>query len=73
MCDDFFLFRTQKITIPQEVKNLKIVYNEITSIESKRRLLLFPVIDIVLKNQKTYKFIVFNQKYFMNHIPKQYK
>ena len=71
MLDDSFMFRAQKITIPQEVKNLKIMYNKIASIHYKRKFILFPVIEIELKNQKRYKFIVFNHKYFLSHMPQE--
>ena len=57
--DEEFCFFCDKITIADEYKRLRIPYDEIASV-SVKRVLLFPV----SKNDRTYKFVIFNKKAF---------
>lgn len=62
--DEEFCFFCDKITIADEYKRLRIPYDEIASV-SVKRVLLFPVAKIVSKNDRTYKFVIFNKKAFL--------
>lgn len=68
LTDKFFLFRCQKLSIPDELKRVEIQYSDIKKILYKRKLLIFPIIVIELYEGKTYKFILFNIKKFVRTI-----
>lgn len=72
--DDAFYFMCQKLTVPEEYKQLRLVYSDISSINFKRVLCILPMTTIELKSGKTYRFFIFNQKGFiksMNEISKK--
>jgi hypothetical protein len=59
LTDDYFIFRTQKVTIDIEFKFLKIEYNSIKNIKYSY-VLFFPIVEISLLGGRTYKFLIFN-------------
>ncbi len=65
LADDAFIFCCQKLTIPNEFKEIKISYSSIKKITRKSVLLIFPIIKIELTEGKTYKFLIFNVNRFL--------
>lgn len=65
LTDEEFCFFCNKITIADEYKRLRIPYNEIASVSVKMAALIFPVAKIVSKNDRTYRFVIFNKKGFL--------
>lgn len=59
-------FRAQKITLPEIYRNIVIDFSEISSIICKRKMILFPVVSVCLKEGVEHRFIVFNLRRFKN-------
>ena len=57
-------YKSGKVTIPKEYKNLEIKYSDIANV-SMGRLLVFPTVTVKMKLQKEFKFVVFARKRFM--------
>lgn len=68
LTDEEFCFFCNKITIADEYKRLRIPYHEIASVSVEMVALIFPVAKIVLKNDRTYRFVIFNKKGFLHSI-----
>lgn len=62
--DNAIIYKNQTLTLPDEYKNIIIPFCEIKEIKNGWTL-LFPAIIIYLKNQNTYKFIIFNRNKFL--------
>jgi hypothetical protein len=58
-------YRTNKLTVAKEYRNIEMKYSEIES-ASFGWLLIFPTVTIKMKNGTEYKFIVFGRKGFSN-------
>ena len=58
-------YRTGKLTIPAEYRNLQMKYTDISGVELGW-LLILPTVTIKMKNGKSYKFVVFNRKRFID-------
>lgn len=69
--DDGFRFRCQKLTIPDEYKNLWIPYGNIKSVLAAKWGLFLPTTVIETRNGKTYRFLIFNRKKFIRCIEEQ--
>lgn len=52
-------FRTQKLTVSEQYRNLILPLNEIKGISWKW--IVFPVATFSMKNRRQYKFIIFNK------------
>lgn len=52
-------FRTQKLTVSEQYRNLILPLNEIKGISWKW--IVFPVATFSMKNREQYKFIIFNK------------
>ena len=55
-------FRTQKLTVSEQYRNLILPLNEIKGISWKW--IVFPVATFSMKNREQYKFIIFNKWHF---------
>ncbi len=66
--DDAFYFLSQKLTIPEEYKCLRIPYEDIKSVSFRTVALLFPVAEIVRKDGKRYKFVIYGKKRFLKYM-----
>ncbi len=55
-------YRTGKVTVSENIRNLKIPYDDIKEITWKT--VLFPVATVSLKNNEDYRFLIFNKKRF---------
>ena len=52
-------YKTGKLTVPPELRNLRMEYRDIRDF-SKKWVLCFPVFTIAMKDGETYKFIIFS-------------
>ena len=60
-------YRTGKVTVPQEYRNLQMNYRDITGVAASRKF-GFPTVDIRLEGGREYRFLVFGQKRFLAHL-----
>ncbi len=67
--DEKMVYRTNKLTVSDKYRNLKIYFDNISSI-SCGRLLFFPTVTVELKTKESYKFIVFKRKKFVDILVK---
>ena len=58
-------YRTNKLTVSEKYRNLKMPIKDIIEITSGR-MLFFPTVTISLKHDYKYKFIIFNKKKFLS-------
>lgn len=68
LLQDRLIFKTNKVQLPDSVKNINIPYSQIHHVSKVRVLLLFPAIEIVLQSHIKYKFIVFFQNNIVNNL-----
>lgn len=61
------IYHTNKLIISEDYKNIKIYYKDIIDIKYKW-LIIIPIVNIILKNKKEYKFIIYNIKKFKRNI-----
>ena len=59
--DSGIVFRTQKLSMPDDLKKIAIAYSDI-KLAARCRSFVFPAVNILLENGKEYKFIVFGRK-----------
>ncbi len=64
MEEEAMIYRTGKVTIPQKHRNLVMKYNDIKSL-TKEKMLFMTTISVQMKNMEEYKFLVFNEKRFL--------
>lgn len=62
--DEAIIYRSKVLTLPEEYKNIKIPFGEVERVE-KWLVLLFPAVTVWLKLGKSYKFVVFGRKRFL--------
>ncbi|WDV44841.1 hypothetical protein PV797_15120 [Clostridiaceae bacterium M8S5] len=65
LSNEFLVYKTQKLVLSDNYRNIKILYSDIKYIRRCRSLLVFPAVIINLKDGLHYKFIVFNRKQFL--------
>ncbi|MBO4915273.1 MAG: hypothetical protein J5449_08715 [Oscillospiraceae bacterium] len=71
LTDDGFYFRSQKATIADEYRNLKIPYENIKAVSSGKRALFTPTTIIETNSGKTYRFLIFGREKFIDDISKK--
>lgn len=64
---DKAIYRTNKITVDAKYRNLEMSYKDIVAIKTGHSL-FFPTVTIVLKEESSYKFIVFARKRFLDRV-----
>lgn len=64
---DKAVYRTNKVTVDEKYRNLEMLYKNIVEIKTGYSL-FFPTVTIVLKEEISYKFIVFARKKFLDRI-----
>ena len=64
MEEDAMIYRTGKVTIPQKYRNLVMKYSDIRSL-TKEKMLFLTTISVKMKSMEEYKFLVFNEKRFL--------
>ncbi len=68
---EYFIFRSQKLTMPEELKNIKIPYSDIKGLSCIREFFVFPIIRLDLSNGGAYSFWVLNRKRFIGSLQKR--
>lgn len=68
---DHLQFRTNKIQLPDNVKNITIPFSEVAQITKSRSLHLFPAILITLRSGVSYKFILLRRTELINYFQKR--
>lgn len=63
--DKAIRYKAQKLTLPQQYKDIKILYTDIQKIESAPVFILFLKLTIYLNDNKKFKFLIFNKKSFL--------
>ena len=63
-------YRTSKLMVPREYRNLQMNYRDITGVTAGRKF-GFPIVDIRLNGGREYRFLVFGQKRFLNYLRKR--
>ena len=63
--DDKITFRTGKITVPPQLRNLELTFKNMTGIR-KERILILPVAAVSMKNGEEWKFFVLRRNDFMH-------
>lgn len=66
--DTEFRFRSQKMTIAEEYKNLRIPYEKIKNISTGKSIFFIPTTVIETTDGNRYRFLIFNRKKFMRGI-----
>ncbi len=61
--DEGITYKTGKLTVTPELRNIEMKYGEIRGITCSR-LLLFPTVSVQMNHGDCYKFIIFRQKHF---------
>ena len=61
--DDGITFKTGKVTVSPQLRNLEMKYRNIREF-SKKRVLCFPVFTISMNDGENYRFIIFSPKRF---------
>ena len=65
--EDKFVYRTTKLVMPPEYKEIQMKYAEIESAEAGWALIL-PTIKLEMKDGRNYKFVIFSRKRFIRVI-----
>ena len=65
--DEAITYKTNKLTVPVEVRNLKMRYCDIKNTEAGW-LLVFPTVSVEMKNGAVHKFVIFGRMRFMDFI-----
>lgn len=60
-------FRTNKLTVGPEIRNMQMPYADIASVESGKTP-LFPTVTIRMRNGDTRKFLVFGRKRLLSRL-----
>ena len=63
--EDAITYQNQTAAIEAKYKHLVLPFREIREI-SCERVLLLPAVTVSLKNEESYRFIIFNRKRFLN-------
>lgn len=65
--DERITYRTGKMTVPPEIRNLQLPYCRIKDVEKSRALFL-PTVTVKLKNGQEWKFLVFGRESFLTSL-----
>lgn len=65
--DDCVIYRNQTLTLEEEYKNIVIPISDIAKIETSH-IFVFPTVALTLKNNRKYKFVIFNRNTFLDII-----
>ena len=65
--DEAITYKTNKLTVPVEVRNLKMRYQDIKNTESGW-LFVFPTVSVGMKSGAVHKFVIFGRKRFIDFI-----
>lgn len=65
--DEAITYKTNKLTVPVELRNLRMRYRDIKSTEAGW-LFVFPIVSVEMKNGAVHKFVIFGRKGFINFI-----
>ena len=63
--DEAITYKTNKLTVPVELRNLKMRYQDIKRTEAGW-LFVFPTVSVEMKNGVVHKFVIFDRKGFIN-------
>jgi len=65
--DEAITYKTNKLTVPVELRNIKMKYRDIKNTEPGW-LFVFPTVSVEMKNGAVHKFVIFGRKRFMDFI-----
>ena len=65
--DERVTYRTGKLTVPPEIRNLALPYSRIQSVELSRALFL-PTVTLRMKDGNAWKFLVFGRNSFLTRL-----
>ena len=65
--DERVTYRTGKITVPPEIRNLALPFCRIQNVEKSKALFL-PTVTIRMKDGNEWKFLVFGRNSFLNRL-----
>lgn len=65
--DEAITYKTNKLTVPVEVRKLKMRYCDIKGTEAGW-LFVFPTVSVEMKNGAVHKFVIFRRKRFIDFI-----
>lgn len=63
--DEAITYKTNKLTVPVEIRNLKMPYQDIKGAEAGW-LFVFPTVSVEMKNGVVHKFVIFGRKRFID-------
>lgn len=63
-------YRSKVLTLPEEYQNIRIPFSEIESLDKGRKF-IFPAVTVRTISGKSYKFVVFNRKKFLECCTRQ--
>ena len=65
--DEAITYKTNKLTVPVELRNIKMRYRDIKNTEAGW-LFIFPTVLVEMKNGAVHKFVIFGRKGFIDFI-----
>ena len=65
--DERITYRTGKMTVPPEIRNLQLPYCQIKDVEKSRALFL-PTVTVKMQNGQEWKFLVFGRESFLTSL-----
>ena len=65
--DERVTYRTGKLQVPPEIRNLQLPFCRIKSVEKSKALFL-PTVTIEMKDGREWKFLVFGRKSFLTNL-----
>ena len=65
--DEAITYKTNKLTVPVELRNIKMRYRDIKNTEAGW-LFVFPTVSVEMKNGAVHKFVIFGRKGFIDFI-----
>ena len=65
--DERVTYRTTKLQVPPEIRNMPLPYGRIRRVEKSRALFL-PTVTIEMEDGRERKFLVFGRKSFLNNL-----
>ena len=65
--DERITYRTGKMTVPPEIRNLQLPYCRIKDVEKSRALIL-PTVTVKMQNGQEWKFLVFGRESFLTSL-----
>ena len=65
--DEAITYKTNKLTVPVELRNIKMRYRDIKNTEAGW-LFVFPTVSVEMKDGAVHKFVIFGRKGFIDFI-----